>query len=194
MIIDFTDKAADKVRTLLSGSPDTVGYGLRIGVTPGGCAGYEYNLALSPEPDPADVVETYGGFDVYVSKVMLPMLDGIRIDYVESLTSSGFTFTNPNASGGCGCGNSFAPSASAEQSAADAMLATQIEEAMADIRPYLQNDGGDVRIVGVDDGVVSVELIGACGGCSLATATLSGVIEKRLQEAVPGVRRVALVQ
>ena len=191
-MINFTDKAVAKVRTLIENGGDTAGYGLRIGVTPGGCAGYEYSLALEPHPGADDIVVSQDGFDAYVPEVMAPLLTGMRIDYVESLTSSGFTFTNPNAVDACGCGNSFSASAVAEQTAADVALRSQVEEAMADIRPFLQNDGGDVRVVAVSDGVVSVELIGACGGCSMATGTLTGVIEKRLREAVPGVAKVAL--
>ncbi|WP_443627154.1 NifU family protein [Candidatus Mycolicibacterium alkanivorans] len=71
-------------------------------------------------------------------------------------------------------------------------MRSRVEEAMAEIRPFLQNDGGDVTVVAVVDGVVSVELTGACNGCSMATGTLTGVIERRLREAVPEVRKVAL--
>lgn len=191
-MINFSERAIKKVRTLIDTGEGTAGYGLRIGVTPGGCAGYEYSLALEPEPDATDVVVAQDGFEVYVPEVMAPLLDGIRIDYVESLTKSGFTFANPNAVDACGCGNSFSASASAEQSAADVVLRSRVEEALGDIRPFLQNDGGDVTIVSVIDGVVSVELTGACGGCSMATGTLTGVIEKRLREAIPEVRKVAL--
>ena len=59
------------------------------------------------------------------------------------------------------------------------------------IRPSLQADGGDVRLVDVDDeGVVSVELQGACNGCPLSSMTLANGIERILKERVPGVTRV----
>ena len=59
------------------------------------------------------------------------------------------------------------------------------------IRPSLQADGGDVRLVDVDDeGVVSVELQGACNGCPLSRMTLANGIERILKERVPGVTRV----
>ena len=59
------------------------------------------------------------------------------------------------------------------------------------IRPSLQADGGDVRFVDVDeDGVVSVELQGACKGCPMSQMTLANGVERILKERVPGVTRV----
>ena len=59
------------------------------------------------------------------------------------------------------------------------------------IRPSLQADGGDVRLVDVsEDGTVSVELQGACQGCPLSSMTLANGIERILKERVPGVQRV----
>ncbi|MGA2479309.1 MAG: NifU family protein [Spirochaetia bacterium] len=70
----------------------------------------------------------------------------------------------------------------------------RVEEAMKEIRPMLQADGGDVELVEVtDDGVVKVRLTGACGGCPMAQMTLSGGIERALKEAVPEVTRVESV-
>lgn len=62
------------------------------------------------------------------------------------------------------------------------------------VRPSLQADGGDCGLVGVDDaGVVSLELTGACAGCSLSDVTLSQGIERVLKDNVPGVTRVQAV-
>ena len=62
------------------------------------------------------------------------------------------------------------------------------------VRPSLQADGGDCALVGVDeDGVVSLELTGACAGCSLSDLTLSQGIERVLIDHVPGVTRVQAV-
>ena len=62
------------------------------------------------------------------------------------------------------------------------------------VRPSLQADGGDCELVGVDDdGVVSLELTGACAGCSLSDLTLSQGVERVLVETVPGVTRVKAV-
>ncbi len=191
--IDLTERAACKVRALLESGTGTGGFGLRIGVEAGGCAGYQYSLALAPAAGPDDAVAPQDGFDVFVHASMVPLLRGVRIDYVESIASSGFTFDNPNASDSCSCGTSFAASGAAEQGAADAALRARIEDAIAQIRPYLQEEGGDVSVVGVADGVVSVRLTGVCSSCSSAFGTITGVIERRLKEALPEVQRVRLV-
>jgi len=66
-----------------------------------------------------------------------------------------------------------------------------VEEALDLIRPALQADGGDVKLVDVDpEGVVSVELQGACKGCPMSQLTLSNGVERVLKERVPGVTKV----
>jgi len=68
----------------------------------------------------------------------------------------------------------------------------RVEEALQLIRPALQNDGGDVELVDVDEdsGVVTVKLVGACGGCPMSQMTLKSGIERVLKEAVPEVMAV----
>ncbi|MDR1358558.1 MAG: NifU family protein [Coriobacteriales bacterium] len=67
----------------------------------------------------------------------------------------------------------------------------QVEEALELIRPALQADGGDVRLVDVDpQGVVAVELQGACKGCPMSQLTLANSVERILRERVPGVTKV----
>jgi Fe-S cluster biogenesis protein NfuA len=69
----------------------------------------------------------------------------------------------------------------------------QIEAALEKIRPALQADGGDVELVAVEDGVVSVKLTGACDGCPMATMTLKTGIERILKGQVPEVKEVVAV-
>ena len=66
----------------------------------------------------------------------------------------------------------------------------KVEAALAHIRPALQADGGDVELIDAKDGVVSVKLTGACGGCPMATLTLRNGIERVLKEEVPEVKEV----
>ncbi len=66
----------------------------------------------------------------------------------------------------------------------------KVEAALARIRPALQADGGDVELLGVKEGVVSVRLIGACGGCPMSTMTLKNGIERILKQEVPEVKSV----
>jgi Fe-S cluster biogenesis protein NfuA len=65
----------------------------------------------------------------------------------------------------------------------------KVEEALELIRPALQNDGGDIELVDVDEvtGIVKVKLVGACGGCPMSQATLKSGVERVLKEVVPGV-------
>lgn len=68
-----------------------------------------------------------------------------------------------------------------------------IKKALAEIRPSLQADGGDVEYIGLVDDVVKVKLKGACGGCPMATITLKNGIEALIKKRVPGVSRVESV-
>ena len=69
-----------------------------------------------------------------------------------------------------------------------------LKKVLEEIRPNLQADGGDMEYVGVDDeGVVKLELQGACAGCPMSQLTLSMGIERVLKEHVPGVTRVVAV-
>ena len=69
----------------------------------------------------------------------------------------------------------------------------EVQTALNKVRPSLQADGGDVELVSIDDGVVSVRLTGACGGCPMSTMTLKMGIEKVLKEQVPEVKEVIAV-
>ena len=74
------------------------------------------------------------------------------------------------------------------------MLKEKVEQALGEIRPYLQADGGDVELVDVsDEGVVKVRLTGACGGCPMSAYTLKLGVEQRLKESVPEVKSVEQV-
>ncbi len=69
----------------------------------------------------------------------------------------------------------------------------KVEAALAQVRPALQADGGDVELVDVKEGVVMLRLTGACGGCPMATMTLRQGIERTLKAEVPEVKEVIAV-
>jgi Fe-S cluster biogenesis protein NfuA len=69
----------------------------------------------------------------------------------------------------------------------------KVEEVLAQIRPALQADGGDVEFLDVNEGVVTVRLMGACGGCPMASMTLKMGIERMLKEKVPEVKEVIAI-
>lgn len=69
----------------------------------------------------------------------------------------------------------------------------KVEEVLNQIRPSLRADGGDVELVDVKDGIVSVKLTGACSGCPMSTITLKNGIERLLKEEIPDIKEVAAV-
>lgn len=69
----------------------------------------------------------------------------------------------------------------------------KVEAALALIRPALQADGGDVELVDVTDGVVKLQLTGACSGCPMSTMTLKMGIERVLKEQIPEIKEVVAV-
>lgn len=74
------------------------------------------------------------------------------------------------------------------------IMRDKVEEVIGEIRPSLQADGGDVELVNVtDDGVVEVELQGACAGCPMSQMTLKNGIERKLKEEIPEVKKVKAV-
>jgi iron-sulfur cluster assembly protein len=81
--------------------------GLRVSVQPGGCSGFKYGLLIEDQPAEDDLVLDQDGFKVFVDPFSAQYISGVVIDYVSSMQGSGFTFKNPNATGGCGCGSSF---------------------------------------------------------------------------------------
>lgn len=72
-------------------------------------------------------------------------------------------------------------------------MKTEVSQALEEVRPSLQVDGGDVELVDVEDGVVKVRLLGHCAGCPMSQMTLKMGIESYLKKKVPGVKTVESV-
>ena len=81
--------------------------GLRVAVQPGGCSGFKYSMLIEDAAADDDTIVSQDGYRVFVDPFSMQYLSGVTIDYVTSMQGSGFTFKNPNATGGCGCGSSF---------------------------------------------------------------------------------------
>jgi iron-sulfur cluster assembly protein len=107
--LTLTDKALAKVREFIAaeGVAPEVG-GLRVGVMPGGCSGFKYEMSIDESPVDDDMILDLSGVRVFVDPFSSQYLSGVTVDYVQTMQSAGFTFDNPNATGGCGCGTSFA--------------------------------------------------------------------------------------
>jgi len=105
-MLTLTDAASRKVGEIIAGQAQPMA-GLRVFVQKGGCSGYSYGMALAEKIEEGDWVGEFGEVKVLVDAQSAPVLDGVRIDYVESLQGSGFSIQNPRAVRSCGCGNSF---------------------------------------------------------------------------------------
>ena len=104
--LQLTEFAAGKVRELLEqeGRDDLK---LRVAVQPGGCSGLQYQLFFDERALDGDMLFEPHGVPVVVDRMSAPYLGGATIDFTDTISQQGFTIDNPNAGGGCACGNSF---------------------------------------------------------------------------------------
>ncbi|HEY0376530.1 MAG TPA: iron-sulfur cluster assembly accessory protein [Pyrinomonadaceae bacterium] len=108
MTLNVSEPAATEIKKFMVGEeglPETAG--LRVRVVPGGCSGFQYSLNIEEASRQGDYVLDDKGIRLFVDMFSAQYLNGVEIDYVTGVMGSGFTFKNPNATGGCGCGSSF---------------------------------------------------------------------------------------
>ena len=108
VLLTLTPGAGVEVKKFMAqeGVDPAVG-GLRVSVQPGGCSGFKYGLLIEDGAAEDDLVVDQGEYRVFVDPFSAQYINGVVIDYVTSMQGSGFTFKNPNSTGGCGCGSSF---------------------------------------------------------------------------------------
>ncbi|KJS35766.1 MAG: hypothetical protein VR70_15270 [Rhodospirillaceae bacterium BRH_c57] len=102
-MIHVTAAAQDAIRRVKGEAA-----GLRIMVSAGGCAGYQYRMGLVNVAEEGDTVLEFGDVSVFIDTDSAALIAGTTLDFVESIGGSGFQFENPNAEGKCSCGKSFA--------------------------------------------------------------------------------------
>jgi iron-sulfur cluster assembly accessory protein len=106
-MISLTPVAVSKVKEII-GQQNPAPTGLRVAVVGGGCSGFSYHMAFENQINEAsDNVYEFDGLKVMVDQMSEMYLDGISIDFIESIEGSGFKFNNPNVKSTCGCGSSF---------------------------------------------------------------------------------------
>ncbi|HYM11300.1 MAG TPA: iron-sulfur cluster assembly accessory protein [Bryobacterales bacterium] len=105
-MIQLTDTAVRKVTEIL-GTQEPKPSGLRIAVVGGGCSGFQYSMAFENSQGPLDKTYNFNGLKVFIDQASMLYLDGVKVDYVETLEGAGFKFENPNVKSTCGCGSSF---------------------------------------------------------------------------------------
>jgi iron-sulfur cluster assembly protein len=102
----LTDGAVEQIKRLLA-RDKRAGHGLRVSISDGGCSGYSYKLDFEKEEQSGDTVLQFDDLKVFVDAESAGYLKGTVIDFTSGLYGGGFKFTNPNATGTCGCGTSF---------------------------------------------------------------------------------------
>lgn len=104
--LNLTPTAVGKVKEIMSAQqPQPIG--LRLSVVGGGCSGFSYQMNFETELNPIDKTFDFEGLKVFVDQASLMYLSGTQVDFVETLSGSGFKFENPNVKSTCGCGSSF---------------------------------------------------------------------------------------
>lgn len=106
--LNVSAAAAAEVKKFMAGEEDLPSTaGLRVRVVPGGCSGFQYSLNIEEDSRNGDHIVEMHNVRLFVDMFSAQYLNGVTIDYTTNVMGSGFTFENPNATGGCGCGSSF---------------------------------------------------------------------------------------
>lgn len=103
-MITVTDNAVNKIRRMLDENQE---HALRLGIIGGGCSGLSYKFKYDKKARPTDNVIEKDGVTLFVDPKSMEYLDGMILDYEETILEQAFRFINPNAQKSCGCGRSF---------------------------------------------------------------------------------------
>ena len=172
--VEFTDLAKETVLGFLEGNSDTR-LALRIHVASPSPLDPRYDITLIEQHEKCeeDIVFDDSGFEVVMDPESVKILDGARIDWVETLMESGFKVENPNLE----------PIGSKPL---EGPLADRVQQAIDQyVNPGVAQHGGRVTLVDVRDNIVYLRMGGGCQGCGMASVTLSQGIERILREQVP---------
>jgi len=106
-VVTLTQRAANKIKSLMADEPAGEATVLRVAIQGGGCSGFEYALGFDQGAQAGDIEREWHGVMVVVDPFSAPYLAGSQIDFLETLQESGFKIENPNVASSCGCGHSF---------------------------------------------------------------------------------------
>lgn len=177
--ITFTDRAREQVHHFMDvdGAPDLA---VRIKVASASPLDPRYELSLI-EPEERtddDLVVSENGFDLVTDAQSAEVLDGASVDWIESLTRTGFKVENPNLK----------PLGSEPL---EGELPEKVEQVIEQkINPAVAQHGGQIHLVDVRDKVAYVKMSGGCQGCGMASVTLTRGIKRMIMEALPEIRDI----
>ena len=103
--VSVSSDAAKKIKDLLKKEKKS-GWGLKVGVFPGGCSGYQYTLGFQEKAGKDEETITSKGISLFHSKQDSEKLNGSEVDYIDGLQGAGFKVNNPNVTKSCRCGSS----------------------------------------------------------------------------------------
>lgn len=105
--VSLTPGAVEAAKRVRESEGFSAEHGLRVSVVGGGCSGFSYQLSFDRQRQEGDLEGHFDGLSVWVDPTSAQYLEGTQIDFVSSLHGGGFKFSNPKATGTCGCGSSF---------------------------------------------------------------------------------------
>lgn len=179
MELHFTEQARDRIRAFI-GEEEGTDLAVRVSIQSPSPVAPRYEMALIEphEVEPDDEELQADGFRVYVDRESGKILDGTRIDWVETVRESGFRFEKPNLK----------PLGSEPL---EGPLVERVQRVLEErINPGVAMHGGRVSLVDVRDGVVYLSMGGGCQGCGMASVTLTQGIKEILLEAIPEITAV----
>ncbi len=177
--VEFTTLAKDEVlRFMQMQGNESLAVGIQVASPSPLDPRYDITMIESDEKCPEDLVFDGYGFEVVMEPESAKLLEGARIDWIETLTESGFKVENPN----------LAPIGSKPS---EGPLADRVRQAIDQfVNPGVAQHGGQVTLVEVRDKIVYLEMGGGCQGCGMASVTLSQGIERILREQVPEIEGI----
>lgn len=179
-MIEFSAKAREQILAFIAEDESDEPVVVRVSVRNPSPVAPDYEMALidADERLPEDPSFEADGFEVVVDCDSATILEGTRIDWVETLQGSGFQFENPNLK----------PLGSEPLTGSMAERVQQVIEQR--INPGVATHGGAVQLVDIRDDVVYLQMSGGCQGCGMASVTLTQGIKQILLESVPEVQGV----
>lgn len=179
-LVRFSDKAREMVLTFIGDEDEGQDYYVRVAVESPSPLDPRYSIALvePEEVDDGDRIFDAGGFKVAVDSESAGLLEGARVEWVETLNETGFKVENPNLEP---IGSQPLEGPLAER------VQTVIEK---EINPAVASHGGEIGLVEVREEVAYIRMSGGCQGCGMARVTLKQGVERMLREAVPEIQGI----
>ncbi len=176
-MIEVTEKAIEKISGIIENDDDYSAETtlFRIQVTGKTATDYKYGIGLEFRKDDYTKTESFFDlekFSMIVDERSLRVLDGATVDYKEDLNVQGFDIINPN-----------------KPEASD--LEERIMELIdSTVNPQIASHGGNIQVVGIDAGILYIEMLGGCQGCSASQYTLQHAVDQQIKSQFPEIKKI----